>query len=176
MLGLAAVVTVLLIIWSIRFFASSPGASQPTPTTIAQPPRLARHGAAPISAAEMTQYEGYAERLQNANLAAARVLASVDSTSTPAQLAATVTSYRSALNLYYFQLHFIHWTASAEPAVEGDYAQLQALMNFLQSFNPADATGKSVWMAALQDRTALTQAADNEVRHDLGLSASNSFP
>ena len=81
--------------------------------------------------------------LKKANAAATTGFVSAGSTPTPSKVAATISSYRSALNLYYFQLHFIHWPASMQTATEVEYAQLQALMSFMQSFSTVSPAGIS---------------------------------
>ncbi len=177
MLGLAAILGVVIIISSIRLVADGSGSAQSTPTTTTRPASsLAHHGSAPISAAELAQFEGYAEALQKANAAATKGFVSAGSTPTPTSVAAAVTPYRAALNLYYFQLHFIHWPASMQTAVETDQAQLQALISFLGAFDTVSPTGVSAWLSQVHNRTGTTQAADNQVRQDIGLTVSSSFP
>ena len=98
------------------------------------------------------------------------------STPTPTQLAATVTAYRIAVNLYDFQLRFIQWPASMQAAITVDHAQLEALVSYLQSFSAISPINISTWLSGLHNRDASTQAADNQVRHDLGLPSTSSFP
>ncbi len=176
-LGLAVILAVVVIVSGIRLLSGSSGSSQLTPTTSAQSAAgPAHHGPAPISAAEMTLFNGYADGLKKANAAATTGFVSAGSTPTPSKVAATISSYRSALNLYYFQLHFIHWPASMQTATEVEYAQLQALMSFMQSFSTVSPAGISAWLSQLHNRTGTTEAADNQVRHDLGLPATSTFP
>lgn len=178
-LGLAALVVVVLIIGGIRLFAKSPASPGPTATRTTQPShRSVHHGhfVAPISAAELTQYQGYATALQNANLAAIRGFEKAGSTPTASQVVLVVSAYRTAVNDYYFQLHFIHWPQSMQTAIESDYAQLQALVSFLQAFPFVAPNGVPAWLSQLHNRTGTTQTADNAVRQDLGLPASVSFP
>jgi hypothetical protein len=133
---------------------------------------------APISAAQMTQYDGYAAGLKTANEAATRGFVGVGSTHAPTQtqVAGVVTSYGVAVNLYDFQLHFIQWPASMQTAIAVDHAQFKALLSFLQSFNIVAPSGMSAWLAQFHARTRTTEAADNEIRKDLGLPSSSSFP
>ena len=179
-LGLGALLAVLFVVWGIRQVAGNSNSSGPT--NITQPkPVATHHGPPPISAAQLTQFEGYARSLQQANVTATKELISSGTAPAQTHVAAVVSTYHTALNLYYFQLHFIHWPASMTTATEIEYAQLQTLMSFIQSFSslPPTAAGPNVvsaWLSQLHNRAGTTQAADNEVRQDLGLSPTSSFP
>ena len=178
-LCVAAAVVVFLIIWGIRFAARSPGAGTPSPTTV--PRRAAVHihhhaFVAPIPAAQLARYQTFAQGLQSANAAATGAFVGAGSTPTTTQLAPAVTAYRAALNLYDFQLHFIQWPASMQPAITVEHAQLEALVSFLQSLPYVSPTGVSPWLSQLHVRAATAQTADNQVRQDLGLPGSSSFP
>jgi hypothetical protein len=178
-LGLTAVVVVVLIIGGIRLFAKSPGSPGPSATTVTQPasrPVHHNHFVAPISAEQLTQYQRYAAALQNANLAAIRGFDRAGSTPTTAQVVLVVVAYRTAVNLYDFQLHFIQWPQSMQSAIEADHAQLQTLTSFLQAFSSVTPDGVPAWLTQLHNRTGFTQTADNVVRRDLGLPATSSFP
>ncbi len=180
MFGLAAVVVVLLIIAGIRLVAdgnTGSGGSSPT-TTVTQPASRPAHVhfVAPISAADLAKYEGYADGLQQANTVATKAIVSAGSTPTPTQLAPVITAYGSALNLYDFQLHFIQWPAAMLTAIAVDHGQLKALMSFLQSFGEVSPTGVAPWLSQFHDRADTAQTADNQVRQDLGLPSSSSFP
>ena len=181
-LGLSALLAVLVIIWGIRQFAANSNSSQQSATNTTTPTAsIAHKGPPPISAAQLTQFEGYARELQKANETATKGFISAGTNATQAHVAAVISSYHSALNLYYFQLHFIHWPASMETATVIEYAQLQTLMSFLQSFSSADPTAAgpnalAAWLSQLHNRTGTTQAADNQIRQDLGLPATSSFP
>ena len=80
------------------------------------------------------------------------------------------------MHLYDFQLHFIAWPASMQTAIEVDHAQMNALMSFLQSLSFESPTGMSAWLSQLHNRSGSAQTADNQVRQDLGLPRSSSFP
>ena len=79
-LGLAAVVAVLFIIWGIRFATKNPGSGDASSTTVTRP----SHSLAPQDnhaasstrradhAAQLTRYELWATALQKANEAATR--------------------------------------------------------------------------------------------------------
>ncbi len=178
-LCLAAVVVVILIIWGIRLVHNGPGSGAPS---LPPPSTAARHATshtafvAPIDNAQLAQYEQYAAGLQKANIAATSGFISAGSTPTTAQLTPVVTAYRTALNLYDFQLHFIQWPASMQSAIQVDHGQLTALLSLLQSFSLVSSTGTSVWLSDVRDRASTTQTADNEIRHDVGLPSSSSFP
>lgn len=173
---LVAVLAVGGIIEGIRLATKSSGGSDTsssTQSTVAHHPATKQ---APIDAAKLTRYEGYAAGLQKANEAATRGFVAAGSTPSSAQVAGIVTAYRSALNLYDFQLHFIAWPVSMSTAIATDHAQFQALMSFLQSFPSISPTGVSAWLTQLHNRTGSTAAADNVVRNDLGMSNSAAWP
>ena len=179
--GLAAVVVVLLIIGGIRLVVGgNTGSGDLSPTTTVTRPASQTvhhvHVAVPISAAELAQYDGYADGLQQANTVTTKAIASAGKSASPAQLAPVITSYGSALNLYDFQLHFIQWPASMQTTIAADHAQLKALMSFMQSFNIVTPTGMGPWLAQFHNRAGTAQTADNAVREDLGLPNSSSFP
>jgi len=176
-LGLVALIAVVLIVGAIRLFAQSPGPTGTTATHHASRPNHHNtHIVVPISAAQLTQFQGYAAALENANLIATRDFERAGGTPTPAQVALEVVAYRTAVNNYNFQLHFIHWPQSMQSAIEADYAQLQSLASVLQAFAFVAQNGVPAWLSQLHNRTGTTQAADNVVRQDLGLPASFSFP
>ena len=178
-LGLAALVVVVLVIGGIRLFAKKPASPGPSATTVTRPVSRSvhhNHFVAPISAAQLTQYQKFALALHNANLTAISGFEKAGSTPTPAQVAPVVEAYRTAVNNYDFQLHLIQWPQSMQSAIEADYAQLQALAGFLQAFALVSPNGIPRWLSQVHNRTGTTQTADNVVRQDLGLPASFSFP
>jgi hypothetical protein len=178
LLAVAAAVVVVLIIAGIRIFAKSPSSAGTAPnvTQPASRPVHDSHFVAPISAAQLAQYEGYATPFQNANVVATRGFVKAGSTPTASQVVLVVVGYRDAVNIYNFQLHFVHWPQSMQSAIEADHAQLQALLSFLQAFSSVAQNGVPAWLSQLHDRSSSTQVADNVVRKDLGLPASSSFP
>ena len=172
---------VFLIIAGIRLVATgNTGSGDPSPTTaVTRPvshPALHTHVLVPISAAELAQYDGYADGLQHANTVTSKAIVGAGSAPTTTQLAPVITAYGSALNVYDFQLHFIQWPASMQNAIASDHAQMKALMSFLQSFSIVEPSGVGPWLSQFHDRTASAQTADNQVRQDLGLPDSSSFP
>lgn len=180
---LAAVFAVALIIWGIRLTQHDPISSGPnlpppsTTTTRAVSSQTAQTTpVAPIDSADLAKYEGYAAGLQTANAAAINGFTSAGSAPTAAQLTPVVTAYRAALNVYGFQLHFIQWPASMQSAVAADQAQLAALMSLLQSFSTVKPAGTGAWLSDVRDLAGSTQTADNQLRKDLGLPISSSFP
>jgi hypothetical protein len=175
-LFLAAAVTVLLIIWVIRLANdnSSSGDASFAPPSTSQPAHTAV--AAPLTAAQLNLYKIDTAGLQRANAAALKGFAGARSTTTTAELESVITAYRSALNLYDSRLHFIQWPASMQPAIQADHAQFAALMNDLQSYSTIDPTGTRAWLSGFHSQSATTQTADNQVRTDLGLASSSSFP
>ena len=179
-LSAAAVVAALGIIWGVRLLAgggSTSTSGSSTPATVSRSSAsVALHSPAPISAAQLAKYDGYAQGLQRANVLADKQLADVGSSPTVSELTPRIATYRSALNLYYFQLHFIDWPASLRPIVDIDEAQLQDQMTYLSSLSSSSTASTTAWLSELRGRSASTQSADNEVRSALGLPVSRSFP
>jgi hypothetical protein len=175
-LFLAAAVTVLLIIWVIRLADdnSSPGDASFAPPATSHPAHTAF--VAPLTAAQLTLYKLDVAGLQRANEAALKGFAGAGSTPTTAKLEPVITAYRSALNLYDSRLHFIQWPVSMQSAIQADHAQFAALMNDLQSYSMIDPTGTRAWLSGFHSQSATTQTADNQIRKDLGLPSSSSFP
>ena len=142
-LCVVAVVVVVAIIWGIRMAHKNPGADTPPSTTAttgagsasSQPPHTAF--VLPITTAQLTQYEQYAQGLQKGNAAATKVFVSSGNTPTAAQLTAPVAAYRTAVNLYDFDLRFIQWPPSMAAAIAADHTQLEVLVNFLQTYATA---------------------------------------
>ena len=152
---MAAVVAVGLVIGGLRFFVKNPNSGAGPSTTGTQSASSSGHGgqaAVPVSAAQLTQFKGYAATLQQANQAASTGLGA-NGTPTTTQVAAVVTSYRTAVALYDTQLHSISWPTSMQAKVDVDHAQLEALISFLQSFNSVTPTGMSAWLSQLHNRT-----------------------
>jgi len=182
-LCLAAFAAVILIIWGIRLTHNDPGSSGPNlppPSTTTTRPATSQTAqtvsVAPIDSAQLAQYEQYAAGLQTANEAASKGFGDAGSTPTATQLASVAAAYRAAVNVYDFQLHFIQWPVSMQAAIATDHAQMQALMSFLQSISSVSSTGKSAWLSDLHSRARTTQTANNQIRKDLGLPSSSSFP
>ena len=181
-LCVAAVVAVIVIIWGIRMAHTSPGSDTPsstTATTAAQSAsRQSPHTAfvLPVTSAQLTQYEQYAQGLQKGNAAATKVFITSGNTPTAAQLTAPVDAYRSAVNLYDFDLRFIQWPASMQAAIAADHTQLEVLVNFLQTFSTEGTSNVAGWLSGLHIRGGAAQTTDNQVRQDLGLPALSSFP
>jgi hypothetical protein len=176
-LAVAAIAVVVLIIGGIRLFAKSPGSTGATATTVTHPvARPNRRLVAPINASQMTQYRGYAEGFQSANVTATRGFIKAGSTPTASQVVLVVGAYRTAVSVYNYQLYFIRWPASMQTAIEADHGQLQALASFLQAFSSVAPDGVPAWLSQLHNRASTTEAADNVVRETLGLPASSSFP
>jgi hypothetical protein len=184
-LCLAAAVAVILVIWGIRMTHKNPASSGPslppastssTQPSTSQTVQTTTAVVAPIDSAQLTQFEQYSAGLQTANATAAKAFVDAGSTVSTTQLAPVVTAYGSALNLYDFQLHFIQWPTSMQSAIQAEHAQLKALMSFLQSFSIVTPTGMSAWLFDLHSRAGSAQSTDNEIRRDLGLPNTSSFP
>jgi hypothetical protein len=177
--GLAALVVVALVVGGIRLAKKHTASGGQTTTTVAQPtshPAHHAHVVAPISAAQLATYEGYASSFQSANVTATKALVKAGGTPTTSQVVGVVVAYRTAVNLYNYQLHLIQWPQSMQGAIETDHAQLQALTSFLEAFSSVAPTGVPAWLSQLNDRANSTQVADNAVRQELGLAPSSAFP
>jgi hypothetical protein len=175
-LCLAAVLAVVVIVGAIRLTSKNNNSGSGLSATTTTSAHQSSPKVAPISAPQLTLYEGYAEGLQKANETATKAFVADGSTPALAQVAPVVAAYRTAINLYDFQLHFIQWPASMQTAIADDHAQLHALLSVLESYPEVSGTGVGAWLSQLHNRTATTQTADNQVRQDLGLSATSSFP
>jgi hypothetical protein len=182
---LAALVVVLLIIGAIRLISdksqgSGPSDPSPTTTTVRQP---ASHTAAsvaqaplPIPSAELTQYEQYAQSLNQANTTAAKTLAHPGASLTPGEVVPVATIYSTDLNTYSLSLAYIKWPAALETAVKADQAQLVIMANYLRSIDAVSPTGLSSWLTQLKAQAATTQTMDNALRQELDLPKTTSFP
>lgn len=182
-LCLAAAVAVILVIWGIRLTHTDSGSGGPTvppPSTTTTRPATSHTAptafVAPLNSAQLAQYEQYAAGLQAANGLAAKGFAGAGSTATSTQLAPVAAAYRTAVNLYDFQLRFIQWPASMQPAIQVDHAQLEALVSLLTSYPAVSPAGTSAWLAELHNSAGSAETANNEILKDLGLSSSSSFP
>ncbi len=176
--AVAMAILVVLIVGGIRLFAKKTNSGGTATTTVTRSSSPAQHtnATAPISAAQLAQYQAIATAFQNGNVTATKGFVTAGSTPTPSRVVLVVVTYRTAVNLYNYQLHFIQWPPSMQSAVETDHAQLQALSSFLQAFSSVAPTGVPAWLSQLHDRANSTQVADNVVRQDLGMPASSSFP
>jgi hypothetical protein len=184
LLCVAALVVVLLVIGGIRLISdnsqgSGPSAPPPTtaltrPTThtaasVAQPPL-------PIPSAELTQYEQYAQTLQEANTTATKSLTGSGAARTPAEVVPVATIYATALNTYSLELAYIKWPASLQTAVKADQGQLVILAAYLKSIDAVSATGFDSWLAQMKAQAATTESLDNALRQELDLSKTTAFP
>jgi hypothetical protein len=184
LLCVAALVVVLLIIGGIRLISdnnqgSGPSAPPPTtavthPTThtaasVAQPPL-------PITSAQLTQYEQYAQTLQEANTTASKSLAGSGAARTPAEVVPVATIYATALNTYSLELAYIKWPASLQTAVKADQGQLVILAAYLKSIDAVSPTGLDSWLAQMKAQATTTQSLDNALRQELDLSKTTAFP
>jgi hypothetical protein len=177
--GLVALCLILagvLAFGGIRLFGKSPR-SVGTPTAN-QPGLSATHHPVvpPISSAQLRQYRAYAADFQTANLAAARGFDTPGTTPTTAQLALVDIQYGKDLASYNSNLSSISWPSSVQSAIRADHAQLLALMSFLRSFSIVQPSGVTAWLVQLHNRTAAAQTTDNQVRQDLGMPITTSFP
>jgi hypothetical protein len=177
-LGVVAVVAVVAIIWGIRMAHTNPGSDTPPSTTARSASTQPSHTAfvLPVTTAQLTQYEQYAQGLQKGNAAATKVFVSSGNTPTAAQLTAPVAAYRTAVNLYDFDLRFIQWPSSMAAAIAADHTQLEVLVSFLQTYATAGTANITGWLSGLHIRGGAAQTTDNQVRQDLGLPALSSFP
>ena len=171
----AGVVAVVLIVGGIRLTAKNGGSgSGLTATTTTQSHHSSTtgdsHAVLPITNAELTQFEGYAQGMEQANATASHGIAR--SSATPAEASPVTSAYEPKVNLYDFQLGVIlKWPVSMQSDIASDIAELKALKTFLPSLGTVGPTGMRPWLAQLRSRRLAAQSADNQVRKDLGLPA-----
>jgi hypothetical protein len=184
LLCIAALVVVLLIIGAIRLFSGKSqgsGPSEPPPTTAVT--RTTTHAAAsvdqaplPIPSAELTQYEQYAQSLNEANITATKALTGSKAALTPAEAVPVATIYGTDLNTYSLELAYIKWPASLETAVKADQAQLVIMAAYLKAVGSVSPTGLNSWLAQLKAQATTTEALDNGLRQELDLPKTRAFP
>ena len=159
-LGLAAGVTVILIVGGIRLLATSSNSQGTTGTTTRSPSRISTQGSkALISTPELNRYEGYADVLRKANDTATAGFVDAGSTPTKARIASVVTSYGTALDSYDRALQSLQWPSSMQLDVDRDNAQLQMLTTFLGAFNLISSTGVSGWLPQLHNRATIVRVS-----------------
>ncbi len=173
-----AAVAVFAIIWSIRMAHTNSGSDAPSSTTTQPASRQPAHTAfvLPVTKAQLTQYEKYAQELQRGNAAATKAFVRSGTTPTAAELAAPAAAYRTAVNLYDFSIRFIQWPPSMSAAIAADHTQLEVLVTYLQAYATARTSNVTGWLSGLHIRGGAAQTTDNQVRQDLGLPALSSFP
>lgn len=181
--ALLALVVVAAIGWLVVGHTHSNGDS---PTAVGGSTQLTTHTTAsqstttttspsPLTATQMTQFDGYATALEKANATAASGLGGLSSP-TVAQVTPLIAAYMTAANLYNLEIHTIQWPASMQADVQANYAQWSAFRGFLQSESAVTQPSMAAWLSQLHTVGAATEATDNKVRHDLGAAASSSFP
>jgi hypothetical protein len=181
---IAALVVVLLIIGAIRLFSGKSqgsGPSEPPPTTAVT--RTTTHAAAsvdqaplPVPSAVLTQYEQYAQSLNEANVTATKALTGNKAALTPAEVVPVATIYGTDLNTYSLELAYIKWPASLETAVKADQAQLVIMAAYLKAVGSVSPTGLNSWLAQLKAQATTTETLDNALRQELDLPKTTAFP
>jgi hypothetical protein len=184
LVSIAAIVGVLLIIGAIRLFSGTSqgsGPSEPPPTTavttttshtavsVAQAPP-------PIPSAELTQYEQYAQSLDEANITATKALTGSKAALTTAEVVPVATIYGTDLNTYSLELAYIKWPAPLEAAVKADQAQLVLMASYLKAIGSVSPTGLNSWLAQLKAQATTTETMDNALRQELDLPRTTTFP
>jgi len=184
LLCVAGLVVVLLVIGAIRLISDKnqgSGPSEPSPTTgVTQP---TTHTAAsayqaplPIPSAALTQYEQYAQSLNEANITATKGLTSNGAALTVSEVVPVATNYATALNTYSLALAYVDWPASLETAVKADQAQLVIMSSYLKSIDAVSTAGLNSWLAQLRAQATTTETMDNALRQELDLSRTTTFP
>ena len=130
----------------------------------------------PIPSAELTQYEQYAQTLQEANTTATKSLTGSGAARTPAEVVPVATIYATALNTYSLELAYIKWPASLQTAVKADQGQLVILAAYLKSIDAVSPTGFDSWLAQMKAQATTTESLDNALRQELDLSKTTAFP
>lgn len=175
-LCVGAAVVVVLIVGGIRLATKNPSSGGDLTATTTRP---AHHTAAagntttattfvvPVTAAQLDQFQQYAQGVESANTAFATHMSAAGPA--PAQVAAVINPYHAAVGLYDYQLRLIKWPASMHADLTTDQADLTALTSFLASIQTVNATSVGPWLTQLKNMRVATANADNQVRKDVGL-------
>ena len=144
------------------------------------PHQQATHPAAttttlPLSSAARS-FLGYAQPLQAANTAASQALAALGSSPSVTQVSAVMNSYDQSVNVYYFELHFVVYPATATTDAQNEYVQLRALQAVLKGDVFLTPARMSSYLTLFKSTCATVEKGDNALRKDLGLPSTTTFP
>ena len=173
-LWVGAAVIVVLIVAIIR--SNSPGSTS-GPTLPSSPITGSSSAKTPVqvSKAKLIQFTTISQTLDTANVATTKALAGGDSQSV-AQVATEVAPYLTALDTFNFDLHLMTWPAALQAPSRNLVLRTQALASFVVTELSANATNLGTWFAQFHALAQETQAADNVLRHDLGLPVTSTYP
>jgi hypothetical protein len=165
----------ILIGFVVTLVLFSVGSSPPSPSTETSTTTTTTTGASDTSVA-VTKLAALSQPQGTANLTFRNQLAQAGTTPDLAQVTGDVTPYLSILQVYEFELHAVPWPSAMSADVTTYYSQLLALAQLLSSITTMSQSTLPAWLAQVRVRATSTQAADNQVRSDLGLRQAVLFP
>jgi len=146
-----------------------------TPTTVT--PSGGAHAATiPVSPTVLAQFNSVSKPLNAANTTVTHALASSSSSQSFTQVAAEVAPYGTALSAFAFEFQSISWPATMQAPSHDLTLRTQALIRFLPSISSASFDTLNAWFTQFHVLAANVQTADNLIRRDIGLPATNSYP
>lgn len=128
-----------------------------------------------VSSDSLTKFGTATRSLDAANVTVSHALASRN-TLTVAQVSQAVSPYVTALENFDFTLHLTTWPPSMQVPTEDLMLRNQALVSFLQSSSSETQGALPSWFSQLHALGSRAETADNQVRKDLGLSTTTSYP
>jgi len=128
-----------------------------------------------VTSTVLAQFKTISGALDNANVAATKALTN-GSTQSVAQVTSEVAPYISALEAFTFDLNLIAWPAAMQAPSQVLTLRTQYLTSYLASASSAGPAGLTSWFTRFHALAQQTQAGDNVVRRDLGLSTTSNYP
>jgi hypothetical protein len=98
------------------------------------------------------------------------------SSQTVTQVNEAVSPYIGALQRFDFTLHLMVWPQSMQVPSENLMLRNQALVSFLQSISSESQSELPSWFSQLHSLASRAETADNQIRKDIGLATTTSFP
>jgi hypothetical protein len=179
-LVLLTVLVVVVIVAIIRKSADNgSGAGSLTPTSVTQKkspaPQTTTPAVIPVTSAVKSAFSATSVDLNTANAAVTRALAG-GAAQSPAQVAAEVAPYVTALDNFNYKNHFLVWPASLQVPAQDLTLRTDELVHYLSSISSASPATLTSWFAQFHSLARLTETTDNALRKDIGLPASHSYP
>jgi hypothetical protein len=173
-LWLSAIVVVVIIVTIIRHNApgQTPGSLTPTSVTSGSTGHTA---VIPVSSTVLAQFTAATKDLDAANVVVNHGLAGGGS-QTVTQVNEAVSPYIGALQRFDFTLHLMVWPQSMQVPSENLMLRNQALVSFLQSISSESQSELPSWFSQLHALASRAETADNQIRKDIGLATTTSFP
>jgi len=170
-----AAVAVIVIVFSIKHFASGQGPDALTPTSPTTTTSTIPKAIIPVSSVVKSQFITLSKPLGAASYTVTQALAS-SSIRPVVQVNQEVTPFESALNAFDFQLHYIAWPETMTVPARDLALRIQTLATFISSISAVNSATLSTWLTQLHALSMTAQSADNLVRKDIGLPVISSFP